>query len=93
MLLERGQEGGGRSAKVGESAAQLVEVGAALGMLWTMSVEDGLQLRAPRQQRVAGDAAQIGLVDEQLVLGDRSLSMKVRQSTSEFSVAPAASIA
>ena len=70
VLLERGQEGGGRGAKIGEGAAQLVEIGAALGMSWTMSVDNGLELGATRQERVAGDTAQIGLVDEQLGCGD-----------------------
>ena len=69
-FLERDQEGGGRGTEIGEGAAQLVEIPAALSMSWTMSVENGLELGATRQQRVAGDTAQIGLVDEQLMLGD-----------------------
>jgi hypothetical protein len=70
VLLQRRQEGGGRLTESAEGASQLVECRAALGMWWTMSVDNGLQLGTPRQQRVARDTAQIGRVDEQLLLGD-----------------------
>ncbi len=70
VFLERIEEGGGRVTDVGEGAAQLVEIGAVLGMSWTMAIEDGLLLGSTRAQRVASDTGQVGLVDEQLVFGD-----------------------
>ena len=70
VFLERREESGGRITEIGEGATQLVEIRAPLAAWWTMAVEDRLAPGATRQQRVAGDTAQIGLVDEQLVLGD-----------------------
>ena len=68
-LLEGRQKCVRGIAQVLEGAAQLVEVRTALGVSGAVPGEDRVLLRTARFQLVARDAVQVGLVDEELVLG------------------------
>jgi len=52
VLLSAARKGGGRFTETAKGGA-VVEIRGALGMGWTMSVENGVELGATRQQRVA----------------------------------------
>ena len=69
-FLESREKCGRRITEVFEGAAQLVEIGTALGVLRPMTRQNRLLLSAARLELVPRDAGQIGFVDEQLTLGD-----------------------
>lgn len=64
------EECGRRAAQVAEGAAQVVQIGAAVGVWRSMTGQDRALLGAARLELVACDAGQVGLVDKELVDGD-----------------------
>ncbi len=70
VFFERGEKGGRWITKIGKGAAQLVEIRPVLGVARAVPIENGSALGTARQERVARDTGQVGLVDEQLVLGN-----------------------
>lgn len=69
-FLEGGKEGGGGLTELCEGAAQLIEVRSAVGMRRPVTGQDRALLSTATTKLVSRDAGQVGLVDEELVLGD-----------------------